>query len=66
MIVALSVLAALAFVGRRGWMHLQSVVSTKASVSSSCISACGGCAKQQPAQDQKDLYQILPTTKSLR
>jgi hypothetical protein len=65
-IVALSVLAALAFVGRRAWMRLQSVVRARAGVTSSCAGACGGCASEASDKripEQKVVYQILPQAK---
>jgi hypothetical protein len=62
--VALSVLAALTFVGRRGWTRLQSVLRTKVDLGSSCASACGGCASQKRVLDQK--HQILSYKKSSR
>lgn len=65
-LVAFLVLAALAFVGRRGWMRLQSVMKTKPGVTSSCASACGGCASQNRVPEDKRKYQILDNTKSAR
>ena len=62
-IVALVVLAALVYVGRRGWVRVQSLVRTKGRLTSSCASACGGCDIGKEVPNPKVHYQILRLTK---
>jgi hypothetical protein len=57
-ITALIVLAAGAYVGRRGWLRLRSIVSAKAPTSASCATGCGGCGSSEKTSDQPALYQI--------
>jgi hypothetical protein len=65
-IVVVLVLAALAFVARRGWTRLQSVVGTKVSVRSSCASACGACDGHKRVLDQSGAASNIPSGAGIR
>lgn len=65
-IVMLAVLAALAFVGRRGWLRLRAVVNSEAQNSSSCASSCGGCGSPASIAEKKAVYQIPRSPQNLR
>ncbi|MBA2646869.1 MAG: hypothetical protein H0U81_08735 [Pyrinomonadaceae bacterium] len=45
--VALIILAALAYVSRRGWARLRSFTATGSSNTSSCASGCGSCGGER-------------------
>jgi hypothetical protein len=57
-IAALIVLAACAYVGRRGWLRLRSLVSTKSPADTSCGTGCGGCGAGEKMPKKQTLYQI--------
>jgi len=47
--VALIILAALAYVSRRGWARLHSFTATGSNNASSCASGCGSCGGERRA-----------------
>ena len=64
--VALIILAALAFTGRRAWSRLQSFRARK-SVDASCGTGCGSCGSTQKTQTtQKTVLVEIGRIKSKR
>ncbi|HVF87373.1 MAG TPA: hypothetical protein VM866_07275 [Pyrinomonadaceae bacterium] len=48
--VAFIILAALAYVSRRGWARLRSFTARGSNSASSCASGCGGCGTNREPQ----------------
>jgi hypothetical protein len=57
-IAVLIVLAACAYVGRRGWLRLRSLVSAKTPAGASCATGCGACGSSEKPSNKQALYQI--------
>jgi uncharacterized RmlC-like cupin family protein len=64
-VVALMILAALVYVGRRGLTRLRAFTAAKAGASS-CETGCGKCESSQPATPLKTFVQIERTSTSTR
>jgi hypothetical protein len=58
--VLLCVLAALAYVGRRGWARLRTLVGRAGKADTGCATGCGSCGPAQvaPPPQAKVLVQI--------
>jgi hypothetical protein len=51
-LVGCALLLACIYVGRRGWLRLSSLSSTKQMNAPSCSDGCGGCGAKEPMKKQ--------------